>query len=347
MRRTASIASIVIGVLLILGGVATWIVVSTTLNEQQITVSDDASCLAGDEVNGPFSAYCEATVIETHALEATGGMYYSQSRPGGSAEGGGNECRFPPGVVVHLCGGVRRRWDGDLGRCALRADRDGHQGCRRANGGRHYLTAVRPGWAVCRPLRAGPMTNGPRVSPGASTLADVQELTENEARDLLEIADVAHLGVIADGEPYVTAVSFVISGNLFLFRTGPGRRLRAIERGSPVCVEVSEYDSETGDWAKRRGRRAGFGDRRCRAGGGHRGCPLRQVPQGDRIERDVEGRGGLGGGIGDDGEDQRSLIREGVGTPDPPRSTVRCGQRSWKESYCLRRRACTSSSGTP
>ena len=77
----------------------------------------------------------------------------------------------------------------------------------------------------------------------------MQELTENEARQLLERAEVAHLGVIADGEPYVTAVSFVISGNLFLFRTGPGRRLRAIESGSPVCVEVSEYDSETGDWA--------------------------------------------------------------------------------------------------
>jgi nitroimidazol reductase NimA-like FMN-containing flavoprotein (pyridoxamine 5'-phosphate oxidase superfamily) len=77
----------------------------------------------------------------------------------------------------------------------------------------------------------------------------VQELTENEAKELLERAEVAHLGVIADGEPYVTAVSFVISGNLFLFRTGPGRRLKAIESGSPVCVEVSEYDSETGDWA--------------------------------------------------------------------------------------------------
>ncbi|HEX2369549.1 MAG TPA: pyridoxamine 5'-phosphate oxidase family protein [Acidimicrobiia bacterium] len=77
----------------------------------------------------------------------------------------------------------------------------------------------------------------------------MQELTETEARDLMERAEVAHLGVIADGEPYVTAVSFVISGNLFLFRTGPGRRLKAIESGSPVCVEVSEYDSETGDWA--------------------------------------------------------------------------------------------------
>ena len=48
----------------------TWIVVSTTLADQKIVVSDDASCLAGDEVDGPFSAYCEAMVIDKHALEA-------------------------------------------------------------------------------------------------------------------------------------------------------------------------------------------------------------------------------------------------------------------------------------
>jgi hypothetical protein len=45
---------------------------------QKITVSPDASCLAGDEVNGPFSAYCEATVIDKHALEATGGLRYAE-----------------------------------------------------------------------------------------------------------------------------------------------------------------------------------------------------------------------------------------------------------------------------
>ena len=53
-------------------------VVSNTLADQKITVSPDASCLAGDEVNGPFSAYCEATVIDKHALEATGGLRYAE-----------------------------------------------------------------------------------------------------------------------------------------------------------------------------------------------------------------------------------------------------------------------------
>ena len=78
MRKTATIASLVLGVLLIIGGVATWVIVSTTLAAQNITVSDDASCLAGDDVNGPLSAYCEAQIIEEHALDATGGLTYAE-----------------------------------------------------------------------------------------------------------------------------------------------------------------------------------------------------------------------------------------------------------------------------
>jgi uncharacterized membrane protein YciS (DUF1049 family) len=78
MRRTTYILSLVIGALLIIGGVVTWIVVSTTLADQKIVVSDDASCLAGDDVDGPFSAYCQATVIDKHALEATGGLRYAE-----------------------------------------------------------------------------------------------------------------------------------------------------------------------------------------------------------------------------------------------------------------------------
>lgn len=78
MRTASWIAAVVIGALLIVGGAATWWVVSDTLAAQKITVSDDASCLAGDEVNGPFSAFCQAKVIEKHALEATGGKYYAE-----------------------------------------------------------------------------------------------------------------------------------------------------------------------------------------------------------------------------------------------------------------------------
>lgn len=78
MRRAAYVFSILVGLILVIGGTATWIVVSNTLADQKITVAEDASCLAGDEVNGPLSAYCEARVIEQHALDATGGLYYSE-----------------------------------------------------------------------------------------------------------------------------------------------------------------------------------------------------------------------------------------------------------------------------
>ncbi len=78
MRRTAYIFSVLVGLLLVVAGVATWVVVSNTLADQKITVSDDASCLAGDEVNGPLSAYCEAKIIDQHALDATGGLHYSE-----------------------------------------------------------------------------------------------------------------------------------------------------------------------------------------------------------------------------------------------------------------------------
>ena len=77
MRKTASVASIVLGIVLILGGAATWIVVSSTLGDQQITTSGDA-CLPDREVRGPFTAYCQAEVIEKHTLETTDGLYYAE-----------------------------------------------------------------------------------------------------------------------------------------------------------------------------------------------------------------------------------------------------------------------------
>jgi hypothetical protein len=78
VRKSSFIASILVGALLIIGGIGTWAVVSITLSDQKIVVSGDASCLAGDTVDGPFSAYCQAKVIEKHALNATGGKYYSE-----------------------------------------------------------------------------------------------------------------------------------------------------------------------------------------------------------------------------------------------------------------------------
>ena len=78
MRKIAAITSIVVGIVMAVAGVATWVVVSTTLGDQKITVSDDANCAAGDDVNGPISAYCQADIIDHHTQKITGGKTYAE-----------------------------------------------------------------------------------------------------------------------------------------------------------------------------------------------------------------------------------------------------------------------------
>ncbi|MFC8922359.1 hypothetical protein [Cellulosimicrobium sp. NPDC057127] len=76
--RGIGLFSIIAGIVLVLAGVATWIVVANELSSEQITVSDDASFLAGRHVNGPLTAYAQADVIDQHALEASGGQTYAE-----------------------------------------------------------------------------------------------------------------------------------------------------------------------------------------------------------------------------------------------------------------------------
>ena len=78
MRKVAAVTALVVGVVMAIAGVVTWVVVSNTLADQKITVSDDANCAAGDDVNGPISAFCQADIIDHHTLEITGGMTYAE-----------------------------------------------------------------------------------------------------------------------------------------------------------------------------------------------------------------------------------------------------------------------------
>src|SRR5262245_49726114 len=76
--RVLSILVIVGGVILMAAGAFTWAVVTKQLSDEKITVSDDADHFAGQDVNGPFTAYAQANVIRKHALEASGGKTYAQ-----------------------------------------------------------------------------------------------------------------------------------------------------------------------------------------------------------------------------------------------------------------------------
>lgn len=76
-RKLASVVSVVVGVVMVVAGIVTWFVISSTLSGQKITTSDDA-CLAGKPVKGPFTAYCQAKVIDKHTKNITGGKTYAE-----------------------------------------------------------------------------------------------------------------------------------------------------------------------------------------------------------------------------------------------------------------------------
>ena len=75
---TVGIIVMVVGVIFAVAGVVTYFVVSNELANENITVSEDATYFAGQDVTGPFTAYSEAETINKHALEETGGKTYAE-----------------------------------------------------------------------------------------------------------------------------------------------------------------------------------------------------------------------------------------------------------------------------
>ncbi len=76
----------------------------------------------------------------------------------------------------------------------------------------------------------------------------MEPITKARAHEFLEAALVAHIGVVVEGEPYVTPMSFIIHQGRILFRTKPGRRLEGIKANPVVSIETSTFDETSGDW---------------------------------------------------------------------------------------------------
>jgi hypothetical protein len=76
--RLVGYISILAAIIMIVAGGAVWGVVTSQLKAEEITVSEDADFMPGAAVEGPFSAYAQAAVINKHALAASDGKTYAQ-----------------------------------------------------------------------------------------------------------------------------------------------------------------------------------------------------------------------------------------------------------------------------
>jgi nitroimidazol reductase NimA-like FMN-containing flavoprotein (pyridoxamine 5'-phosphate oxidase superfamily) len=73
------------------------------------------------------------------------------------------------------------------------------------------------------------------------------ELSQDECDRVLDQADTAYVACLADGEPYVTPMSFVLIDGAVCFRTGEGKRSRALATDPRVCI-VADITTDDGGW---------------------------------------------------------------------------------------------------
>jgi hypothetical protein len=78
LPRIFGTVSIVVGAIAIVVGAAVYLLVRSELSSQNITVSSDATYLAGKPVTGPLTAYSQAVTLNNHALEAGNGKTYAE-----------------------------------------------------------------------------------------------------------------------------------------------------------------------------------------------------------------------------------------------------------------------------
>lgn len=76
--KVVGILGILGGLALIIVGIVVWVMVSSQLRAENITVPDDAMAFQGQTVAGPFTAFVQADIIQHHALAASEGKTYAE-----------------------------------------------------------------------------------------------------------------------------------------------------------------------------------------------------------------------------------------------------------------------------
>jgi hypothetical protein len=77
-NKVIGLIAVILGSVFIIAGGFTYNMVHNKLADERITVSEDSPKYSGLAVSGPFTAFQEAKMIQTHALDATNGKTYAE-----------------------------------------------------------------------------------------------------------------------------------------------------------------------------------------------------------------------------------------------------------------------------
>jgi uncharacterized protein len=90
----------------------------------------------------------------------------------------------------------------------------------------------------------------PTAAPADPRPNRIEELTRAECFGLLAGRTLGRVAVVDDYGPVVFPVNFVLDRHTVVFRTEPGTKLQAAERGSRVCFEADGTDAAgRADWS--------------------------------------------------------------------------------------------------
>src|SRR5437867_3942235 len=72
----------------------------------------------------------------------------------------------------------------------------------------------------------------------------IRPLTNEEARALLAERRVGRLGCIAEGQPYVVPVSYILHGDKIYSHSLLGQKIRALRANRRVCLQVDQIEDD-------------------------------------------------------------------------------------------------------
>ena len=75
----------------------------------------------------------------------------------------------------------------------------------------------------------------------------VNEMNENECRDLLVRSSIGRLGCSLDGQPYVVPIYFAYESDFFYILSTIGQKIGWMRANPKVCIEIDEIASES-EW---------------------------------------------------------------------------------------------------